>query len=469
MSNTPSSPPSQTVRQELPTRSLSRRHFIYTTALAAGSLALTSRAVPRLGYKSPNEKLDVAIIGCGGKGQVDSTNIANAGENIVALCDVDAKALAKAALKWPKATQHRDYRVMIEKEKSADAVTVSIPDHHHAPAAMRAIRAGKHVYCQKPMTHTVSEARALTLAAREHKVATQMGNQGHSDEGIRQLCEMIWSGAIGTVREAHSWTNRPIWPQGLVRPKVTDPVPENLDWDLWLGPAPERPFVSQWPDATMRDRRIYHPFAWRGWWAFGCGALGDMACHVMDGANWALKFGSPASVEVVDSAPVSVDMAPNWSVIRYQFPERNGLPPCTYTWYDGGKKPERPKEMEAENWESSGTIFIGDKGKIMCGEYIGRPRLLPESSMAEYKRPAPSIPRVPGNSPYKDWIRACKGGPPACSNFDVSGPFTEVVVLGNLALRLGKKIDWDGVNMKARGLPEADQFIHAQYRKGWEI
>ncbi len=469
MSNSNPKSPSAPVRLEIPLRSLSRRHFIYTTALAASSLALVGRAAPRRAYKSPNEKLDIAIIGCGGKGQVDSTNLANAGENIVALCDVDAKNLAKAALKWPNAKQYRDYREMIEKEKSADAVTVSIPDHHHAPAAMRAIKARKHVYCQKPMTHTVSEARALTLAAREYKVMTQMGNQGHSDEGIRQLCEMIWSGAIGTVREAHSWTNRPIWPQGLVRPKTTDPVPANLDWDLWLGPAPERPFVSQWPDDKMRDRRIYHPFAWRGWWDFGCGALGDMACHVMDGANWALKFGSPSSVELVDSSPVSVDMAPNWSIIRYQFPEREGLPPCTYTWYDGGKKPERPKEMEAENWESSGTLFIGDKGKILCGEYIGRPRLLPESSMAEYKRPTQTIPRVPGNSPYKDWIRACKGGPPACSNFDVSGPFTEVVVLGNLALRLGKKIDWDGVNMKAKGLPEADQYIHAQYRKGWEI
>lgn len=469
MSNSNPKSPSAPVRLEIPLRSLSRRHFIYTTAVAASSLALAGCVTTRRNYKSPNEKLDIAIIGCGGKGQVDSTNLANAGENIVALCDVDSRNLAKAALKWPNAKQYRDYRVMIEKERSADAVTVSIPDHHHAPAAMRAIKARKHVYCQKPMTHTVSEARALTLAARKYKVMTQMGNQGHSEEGIRQLCEMIWSGAIGTVREAHSWTNRPIWPQGLVRPKITDPVPDNLAWDLWLGPAPERPFVSQWPDAGMRDRRIYHPFAWRGWWDFGCGALGDMACHVMDGANWALKFGSPTSVEVVDSAPVSVDMAPNWSIIRYQFPERHGLPPCTYTWYDGGKKPERPKEMEAENWESSGTLFIGDKGKILCGEYIGRPRLLPESSMAEYKRPAQTIPRVPGNSPYKDWIRACKGGPPACSNFDVSGPFTEVVVLGNLALRLGKKIVWDGVKMKAKGLPEADQYIHAQYRKGWEI
>ena len=388
-----------TTRIELPRTGLTRRHFLYTTALGAASVVVAGRTTARTLGKSPNEKLDVAIIGTAGKGQVDSNAIAQAGENIVALCDIDSKNLAKAALKWPNAKQYRDYRVMIEKEKSADAVTVSIPDHHHAPAAMRAIRAGKHVYCQKPMTHTVSEARALTLAAREHKVVTQMGNQGHSGEGIRQLCEMIWSGAIGTVREAHSWTNRPIWPQGLVRPKVSDPVSEYLDWDLWLGPAPERPYVSQWPDTTMRDRRIYHPFAWRGWWDFGCGALGDMACHVMDGANWALKFGSPASVEVVDASPVSVDMAPNWSIIRYQFPEREGLPPCTYTWYDGGKKPEKPKEMEAERWESSGTIFIGDKGKIMCGEYIGRPRLLPESSMADYKRPDPTIPRVPGNDP----------------------------------------------------------------------
>jgi predicted dehydrogenase len=485
-----------TVRQV--SGSLSRRQFIYYSTLAAGTLAVSGYPA-RAKLKSPNEKLDIGIIGCRGKGSVDSEGLAGrpdkdgnrSGENIVAICDVDAEALASAAAKWPKARQYRDYREMIEKEKSIDAVTVSIPDHHHAPAAMRAIQAGKHVYCQKPMTHAISEARALTLAARKYKVVTQMGNQGHSQEGIRRLCEMIWSGVIGQVSEAHCWTNRPIWPQGRTRPPGSDPVPDYLNWDTWIGPAPMRPFVQSWPEERQteqtgdgqsngngkrrrrRQNGVYHPFNWRGWWDFGCGALGDMACHVMDGANWALKLGAASSVELVGSGPISPDMAPTSSIIKYQFPAREGMPPCTLTWYDGGNKPEKPKEMEAERWESSGTIFIGDKGKIMCGEYCGNPRLLPESSMADYKRPDPTIPRIPGNDqealPYIDFIRACKGGPPACSNFDVSGPFSEIVLLGNLALRLGKKMEWDSAHMRVKGCPEADQYIHPTYRKGWSV
>lgn len=447
----------------LASQKLNRRRFIYATALAASSLAAVGHALPRARLKSPNEKLDIGIIGCGGKGEVDSQGLA--GENIAALCDVDVNALTKAALKWPYARRYRDYRVMLEREKTLDAVTVSIPDHQHAVAAMLAIKLGKHVYCQKPLTHTISEARALTLAARKFGVATQMGNQGHSSDDIRRLCEMIWSGVIGPVREAHCWTNRPIWPQGRGRPPGFDPVPANLDWDLWIGPAPMRPFHARWPDGA----NIYHPFAWRGWWDFGCGALGDMACHVMDGANWALKLGAPTSVEVVDSAPASSEMAPAWSILRYEFPAREGMPACKLMWYDGGVLPERPREMEAEQFGASGTIFIGEKGKIMCGEYCDRPRLLPESSMADYWRPDATIPRVPGNDPYQDFIRACKGGPPACSNFDVSGPFTEMVLLGNLALRVGRKIEWEPARMRAKNLPEADQFIQAHYRQGWKV
>ncbi|MDB6111342.1 MAG: iolG 1 [Pedosphaera sp.] len=453
--------------------SLTRRQFIYASAMAASATALTGFAAPKPKFKSPNEKLDLGIIGCGGKGQADSQGLS--GENIVALCDVDADSLAAAAKKWPNARCYRDYRVMIEKEKSIDAVTVSIPDHQHAPAAMLAIKAGKHVYCQKPLTHTVSEARALTLAARKYKVMTQMGNQGHSSDDIRKLCEMIWSGAIGPVREAHCWTNRPIWPQGRQRPSGQDPVPSHLDWNLWIGSSQMRPFVEKWPEETTEGGKkrgggnVYHPFAWRGWWDFGCGALGDMACHVMDGANWALKLGAPTSVELVDSSPICTEMAPSWSILRYHFPARGENPPCTLTWYDGGKLPERPKEMEKENFGQSGTIFIGDKGKIMCDEYCDRPRLLPESSMADYKRPDPTIPRVPENNPYLDFARACKGGPAACSNFDVSGPFTEMVLLGNLALRIGKKIEWDSAKMRVKNCPEADQFIHAKYRKGWSV
>jgi predicted dehydrogenase len=455
------------VRLELPLRTLNRRQFVYLTALAASSLAAGALAVPRAKSRSPNEKLDVGIIGCGNKGEHDSQGMSS--ENLVALCDVDEDMLAKAAAKWPNARRYRDYRVMIEKEKTLDAVTVTIPDHQHAPAAMRAIKSGINVYCQKPLTRTIAEARALMLAAREYKVVTQMGNQGHCEEGNRRLCEMIWTGAIGAVREAHCWTNKANWPQGLTRPKGSDPVPATLDWDLWTGPAEMRPFVNHWPkEVRMQRGGVYHPFGWRGWWDLGCGALGDMGCHIMDGAYWALKLGAPASVEVVESSPVNSEMAPVWSVIRYQFPARGDMPPCTLTWHDGGKRPECPPELlEDEEMEASGALFIGDKGKIAANSMGGHPHLLPLSRMASYKQPDPVIPRVSG--PYKDFIRACKGGPPACSNFDVSGPFTEMVLLGNVALRTGKKIEWDSQNMRAKNCPEADQYIHAQFRKGWTV
>jgi predicted dehydrogenase len=454
---------SSLVRVELPSRALNRRQFLYTTALAAGSLALSSRAARPTRLKSANEKLDIAAIGTAGKGGDDAANFAS--ENIVALCDVNADALAAAAKKWPQACLYRDYRIMLEAEKHLDAVTIGIPDHHHAPAAMLAIKSGRHVYCQKPLTRTISEARALTLAARKYKVATQMGNQGHSAEGNRRLCEMIWSGVIGAVREVHCWSDRPIWPQGAPRPRGSDPVPAHLDWDLWVGPAPIRPYVDKWPKGEV----VYQPIAWRGWWDFGCGALGDMACHIMDGANWALKLGAPATVEIVDSAPLCAESPPAWAILRYHFPARGEMPPCTMTWYDGGKMPARPPEMEGEKFEGNASLFIGDNGKILSGCYGERPRLLPESSMADYKLPAPTLPRVPGNSSYLDFIRACKGGPAACSNFDVSGPFTETVLLGNLALRAGKTIEWDAVKMRAKNAPEAGQYIHAHYRKGWSV
>ena len=451
--------------------SLSRRQFIYTASLAAGGMTLAAHGAVTPKFKSPNEKLAVGIIGTGGKGEVDSAGMS--GENIVALCDVDARTLARAAQKWPNAKTYRDYREMIQKEKSLDAVTVTIPDHQHYAATLTAMRAGLGVYCQKPLTHAISEARALATTAREMKLPTQMGNQGHSSEDIRRLCEMIWSGAIGQIREVHCWTNRPIWPQGLDRPQATDPIPETLAWDNWLGPAEPRPFVEYWRTPESMDVRrrvpVYHPFCWRGFWDFGCGALGDMACHVMDGAYWALKLGSPTSVEVVESSPIKADMAPQWSVLKFEFPQRGDLPPCTLTWHDGGKLPERPAEMEAERFGSSGTIFIGEKGKMMCGEYCDHPRLLPESSMLDYKRPAPTIPRVPNDDPYQDFIRACKGGPAACSNFEISGPFTEMVLLGNLALRLGGKIEWDAKAMQAKNRPEADKLIRPTYRKGWDV
>src|SRR3984957_14453586 len=340
---------SKPARIALPQRALNRRQFLYTTALTAGSLALSASAIAATKLKSPNEKLDVGVIGAGGRGGDDAGNFT--AENIVAVCDVNADVLADAGKRWPKAKLYRDYRVMLEKEKRLDAVTVGIPDHHHAPAAMLAIKSGKHVYCEKPLTHTISEARALTLTARKYKVVTQMGNQGHCGTGNRELCEMIWAGAIGPVREVHCWSDRPIWPQGLPRPKGYDPVPGSLDWDLWLGPAPMRPYLSKWPDGRV----VYHPNVWRGWWDFGCGALGDIGCHIMDGANWALKLGAPTTVEIVDSSPLCAETPPSWSILRYHFPARGDMPACTVTWYDGGKQPPKPKEMEGERFDGNAS------------------------------------------------------------------------------------------------------------------
>jgi predicted dehydrogenase len=460
------------VRTERPAPRINRRHFIYTSALASGALAAgLTPCLPRPIYKSPNEKLDIAGVGTNGRAAADLEGVST--ENIVALCDVDANSLADALKKYPRARPYTDYRIMLDKEKSIDAVTVATPDHHHAPAAIRAIRAGKHVYVEKPLTHTVWEARQLTLAARQYGVATQMGNQGHCGDGIRELCEMIWAGAIGHVREVHCWTDRPkgFWLQGLLRPPGSDPIPSYLDWDKWIGPAPMRPYLYQWPTELQRPygKNVYHPSNWRGWWDFGCGALGDMACHIMDCPQMALHLGPPDSVELISSSERVPEMPPVESVLLYQFPALGAMPPCALTWYDSGQKPPRPAEMEAAELEGNGLLLIGDKGKISCGVYGAKPQLLPESSMADYKRPPKTIPRVPGDSPYQDWIRACKGGPAPCSSFDVSGPFAEWVLLGNVAIRLGRKLLWDSEHLSVTNVPEAAELIRGAYRQGWEV
>jgi predicted dehydrogenase len=458
-------------RTEIVTHQINRRHFIYSAALAASALALATSGLAKVNYKSPNEKLDLGGIGAGGRGAADIDGVS--GENIVALCDVDANTLADAAKRFPRAKLYTDYRVMFEKEKGMDGVTIGIPDHHHGPAAMLAMKHGKHVYCEKPLTHSVWEARQMAHAARKYKVATQMGNQGHSGEGNRNLCEMIWAGAIGQVREVHCWTDRSKgwWTQGIMRPPGSDPVPSNIDWDIWIGAAPMRPYVAQWPKDTpgAKPGGVYFPQFWRGFWDFGCGAIGDMACHIMDGAYWSLKLGPPTSVEVLHTTGATEDMPPESSIIRFNFPSRGDLVPCSLTWYDSGQKPPKPAESEANELDSNGSLLIGDKGKILSGCYGESPRLLPESSMADYKRPPQVIPRVPGNSPHLDWIRACKGGPAACSNFEISGPFTEMVLLGNVALRLGKSIEWDSKHLRVTNAPEAAAIIKPHFRSGWKV
>jgi predicted dehydrogenase len=338
---------------------------------------------------------------------------------------------------------------------------------------MAAMKLGKHVYVQKPLTRTVGEARLLTETARKYKVATQMGNQGHSNDHVRMIAEWIADGAIGPVREAHCWTDRPVWPQGveIERPKDTPPVPEKMDWDLWIGPAPMRPYHP-----------AYHPSIWRGWVDFGAGALGDMGCHIMDAAFYALKLGYPTSVQAFTSTyyekmwakvEPKMEIFPRSSIVHYNFPARDGMPPVKLHWYDGGMLPERPDDLEpGRRLPACGTIFVGDKGKILCSTYSENPRIFPETKMRAYKRPQPSIPRIPGGSGghEQDWIRACKGGEPASSNFDYSGPLTETVVMGNLAIfNPGKKLDWDGKAMKVTNDDRANEFILPPYRAGWSL
>jgi len=438
-------------------RKMSRRDFIGGAAAVAAFTIVPRHVLGGPRNVPPSEKLNIAAIGSGGMG---GGNInACSGENIVALCDVDDNKAAGTFRKFPRARKYRDFRKMLEKEnKNIDAVIVATPDHTHAVAAMAAMRRRKHVYVQKPLTRTVSEARTLTEAARKYEVATQMGNQGHSREGVRLICEWIWDGAIGPVREVNAWTNRPIWPQGIDRPKDKHDVPPTLDWDLWLGPAPERPYHP-----------CYCPFNWRGWWDFGCGALGDMACHLLDPVFSALKLVYPTSVQAC-ATKVNKETFPLASIVRYEFPARGDMPPVKLNWYDGGMKPPRPDELEP-GLRMTSVTFIGDKGKLMCDEYGGSPRLIPDSKMQEYKQhlPPKTIPRVKG-SHEQNWIDACKGGKAACSNFDYSGPFTEAVVMGNLAMRrLGKKLLWDGKNMKVTNDNEANRYVNEPRRKGWSL
>ncbi|MHC4239113.1 MAG: Gfo/Idh/MocA family protein, partial [Planctomycetota bacterium] len=347
---------------------------------------------------------------------------------------------------------------MLEKEKSIDAVIVTTPDHTHAVAAMMALKMGKHVYCQKPLTHSIYEARRLTQAAREAKVATQMGIQHHAGLALRLGVEIIRSGVIGQVREVHLWTERPkvLWAQGIDRPKDTPPIPSTLDWDLWLGPAPCRPYHP-----------AYVPFTWRGWWDFGTGAFGNMGCHIMDMAFWALDLGRRSVSVEARTTWLNDETYPAGSVIRYHFGPIGEMSPVTVTWYDGGLLPWRPKELERKRrFPGHGGLYVGEEGTILAPLGDG-PRLIPESKMKDFKKPEPTLPRSPGN--YKEWIEACKGGPEPLANFDYSGPLTEMVLLGNIAIHIDHKLIWDASNMKVTNVPEANIYLHRQYRKGWYL
>jgi len=447
----------------LTNRNFTRREFMGGAAIASAAfMVVPSRVLGLGGATSPNEKLNIAGIGVAGQGNHDINQMKS--ENIVALCDVDWAHAAGTFKQFPDAKRYKDFRQMLETHKGIDAVVVATPDHMHAFASMAAIKMGKHVYCEKPLTHSVWEARQIAQAAREHKIATQMGNQGQASEETRRLCEFVWGGAIGSVREAHIWTDRPsnglfneYWPQGVTRPKDTPAVPDTLAWDIWLGPAPARPYNP-----------AYLPFKWRGWWDFGTGALGDIGCHAFDPVCRALKLGAPISVQA-SSSRVNNETYPVASMVTYEFPARGELPPVKLTWYDGGLRPPRPAELAPHQlMGDNGRLLVGDKGKILGN------KIIPESRRTEFGEPAQSIPRSVGH--YKEWIEACKGGKPGGSNFDWAGTLAETVLLGNVALRGQLREDltreqllWDSANLRFTNLSEANQFLRREYRPGWSL
>ena len=446
---------------------MNRTNITRRTFLAgASAVAASAMVAPRIGAQesrrvSPNEKLNIAGIGVGGMGG-GLIRHHFASENLVAFCDVDDQRAARTYNEFPDVPRFHDFRKMLDDMgHEIDAVIVATPDHTHAVIALACMQMGKHVYVEKPLAHNIREARILTEAARYHGVATQMGNQGHANEGTRQLCEMIWNDWIGPVHTVHIWTDRPgtWWPQGGLALPEPEEVPDYMHWDLWLGPTRERPFSS-----------AYTPSTWRAFWDFGTGALGDMGCHLLDPANWALNLGNPASVEVVKQEGDTDYSGPGSSVITYEFPERQGMPPVTIHWYDGGEKPPRPEGIgddEALGEGDNGSLFIGEDGVITCGTYGENPRLLPASGMEDREMPEPMIPRSIGHR--REWIMACKGGPPPLSNFEYSGPFTEMVLLGVLASRLNERIEWDSEKLEVTNLPEAAPYVEGYYRAGWEL
>ena len=446
-------------------KTISRRGFIGTSAVAmAGLTIVPSRAVSGLGHIAPSDKLNIAGIGIGGMGRSNLANVAKT-ENIVALCDVDWREPAMRTFKtYPDAKQYKDFRVMLDKQKDIEAVIIATPDHTHAVVSLESMKRGKHVFTQKPLTHTVHEARILAAAARKYKVATQMGNQGQAGDGPRRLREMIWDGVIGPVREVHVWTDRPnngllktYWPQGVDRPEDVPPVPAELDWDLFIGPAPMRPYNP-----------AYHPFRWRGWWDFGTGALGDIGCHSLDPVFRALKLKYPTSLQAVCTL-VNYETYPSGSIVRYEFPARENMPPVTLTWYDGGLRPMNIPELEeGMKMGTGGTLYVGDKGKILDD------KILPAKLRESYTPPKPYIPSSPGHE--EEWILACKGGDPPGSNFDWAGPLTETVLMGNVAIRTdlkeklsGQVLTWDPGKFSFTNLPEADKYLHVEYRTGWDL
>lgn len=461
---------------------ITRRRFVRASAAGIGAFTILPRHVlGGRGFVPPSEKVHVAVIGVGGQGRSNvRALLREPSARIVAVADpseqLDLESFYYGGLGGRKpvraeiekhyreetpgyrCAEYDDFRVMLEKEKGIDAVLCATPDHLHAYVSVLAMRAGKHVYCEKPLTHNVWEARTVARVARETGVATQLGNQGHSNEGIRQTCEWIWDGAIGTVREVHAWVGANRWNPHLTgRPEETHPVPPGIRWDLWLGPRKERPYHS-----------AYSPVTWRDFWDFGSGALGDFGCHDLDSAVWALDLKHPSTIEGRPAGHTNDEIAPHGEIVYYEFPARGDQPPVRVTWYDGGLKPPAPAEIPAGSaLPGRGVLFVGDKGKMLCDGAGGACRLLPYEMTSQYEKPAKTIPRSNGH--HRDWLTACQGGPAASSNFEYGARLTEIALLGVASLRLGKKIHWNGEDATATGLPAAAAIIKEEYRDGWEI
>jgi predicted dehydrogenase len=445
-------------------KTVSRREFIKSASvISAATLAFPYIMRGQQGL-SPNDKLNIAFCGVGGRGANAVSGLM--GENIVAFCDVDDAKAAETFKLHPEIgsdRRFRDYRVMLDKLGSQiDAVTVSTPDHMHFPIAMAALSLGKHVFVEKPLTHTISEARILARTAREKKVATQMGNQGHAGEGCRVLKEWVEAGVLGDVTEVHSWTDRPIWPQGVNAPdhgKMMPVVPGTLDWDLWLGVAAQREYDP-----------AYLPFTWRGYWDFGTGALGDMGCHILDGAFYALDLRSPTHVEAVSARQTEIS-APKASMVTYKYPARGSMVPLKLTWYDGGLQPSLPADLEAGRiLPQNGTLILGSKATVLADTYYDNVRIIPDTKMAAMASSLPpkTIPRV-GMTHFMEWVRACKGGVPAGSNFDYASGLAEVALLSNLAIRARRPVEWDSAAMKVTNYPDANRFLTVNYRPGFGV
>ena len=450
---------------------ITRRSFVGKSGMAfTGLTILPSFILGGKNHPSPSDKLNLAGIGIGGIGHPQLKACASAGFQITALCDVDDLHAGKTYDFFPQARRYRDFRELLATEgNKIDGVYCGTPDHTHTIITLAALRAKKHVCCVKPLTRTIEECRAVTAAAKQAGVATQVTASPNTSESACRTCELIAAGAIGSVREVHAWSFRPVWPQGMPdRPAGDDPVPGTLDWKLWIGPAPMRPFKSVWPEGNpipdmppknWGGRAVYHPFNHRGWWDFGTGALGDMGCHHLNTPYRALKLGYPSRVSA-STSKLFDESFPLASIVTYDFPAREGLAEVRVVWYDGGLRPPRPREMAGE-LPDEGVLYIGDEGKMLSENIIDPVRAAKFASVPR------TLPRRDGT--WGEWLTACRGGEPAGCSFDWAGPLTEFVLLGNIALRSGKQIEYDAAAMRITNAPEADALLRQPYHNGWEI